>query len=80
VRAAQHYNIIEDFTQAPSTMFALEVLQTCPMQRKALLYSIGGIDPMDSNFITFDLENHVPRLPHQLAFLIQVLIKGKTIH
>ena len=30
--------------------------------------------------ITFDLENHVPHLPRKLAFLIQVVIKGKTIH
>jgi hypothetical protein len=61
-------------------MSALEVLQTCPTQRKSLLSAIGAIDPSDSSLITFDLENHVPRLPHQIAFLIQVIIKGKTIH
>jgi len=31
-RVAQHYNIVEDLAQAPSTMSALEVLQTCPTQ------------------------------------------------
>ena len=30
--------------------------------------------------ITFDLESHVLRLPHQIAFLIQVIINSKTIH
>lgn len=61
-------------------MSALEVLRTCLSQRKALLSAIGGVDPTDSNLITFDLENHVPHLLHQLDFLIQVVIKGKTIH
>lgn len=61
-------------------MFALEVLQTCPTQRKSLLSVIGGIDPLDSNLIALDLENHVPRLPHQISFLIKVIIKGKMTH
>lgn len=29
-RATQHYNIIEDLAHAPSMMFALEILQSCP--------------------------------------------------
>ena len=44
-RATQNYNTIEDFVQAPSAMSSLEVLQTFPAQRKALLSAIGGIDP-----------------------------------
>jgi hypothetical protein len=59
-RAAQNYNIVEDLAQAPSAMSALEVLQSCPTQRKALLKAIGGIDPMDTNLIIFDLEDHIP--------------------
>jgi hypothetical protein len=31
-RAAQNYSIVEDLAQAPSTMSALEVLQSCPAQ------------------------------------------------
>lgn len=80
VQVAQHYKVIKDLAQAPSAMSALEVLQTCLKQWKALLFAIGGIDPIDSNLITFDLENHVPHLPHQILFLIQVIIKGKMIH
>jgi len=53
---------------SPSTMAALEVLQTCPTQRKLLLSAIGAIYAHASNLIIFYLENHVPRLPHQLAF------------
>ena len=55
-RAAQHYSIVEDLAQAPSAMSALEVLQSCPSQRKSLLSAIGGIDPADSELISFDLE------------------------
>ena len=61
-------------------MFALEVLQSCPSQRESLLSAIGGIDPADSDLITFDLDSHIPRLPHQISFLIQVIINSKMIH
>jgi hypothetical protein len=44
-------------------MSALEVLQSSPTQQKALLKSIGGIDPTDTNLIIFDLEDHIPRIP-----------------
>lgn len=79
-RAAEHYNIVEDLAQAPSAMSALEVLQSCHSQRKSLLSAIGGIDLADSDLITFDLEGHMPRLLHQISFLIQVIINTKTIH
>jgi hypothetical protein len=78
-RAAQNYSIVEDLAQAPSTMSALEVLQSCPAQWKALLKAIGGIDPTDMNLIVFDLEDHIPRLPPQLAFQIQVVVSDKNI-
>jgi hypothetical protein len=78
-RAAENYSIVEDLAQAPSAMSALQVLQSCPAQRKALLKAIGGIDPMDTNLIIFDLEDHVPRLPPQLAFQIQVVVENKNI-
>jgi hypothetical protein len=78
-RASQKYSIVEGLAQAPSTMSALEVLQSCPSQRKALLKDIGGIDPIDTNLIIFDLEDHIPRLPSQLAFQIQVVVENKNI-
>jgi hypothetical protein len=76
---AQNYSIVEDLAQAPSAMSTLEVLQSCPAQRRALLKSIGGIDPNDRNLIVFDLEDHIPRLPPQLAFQIQVVFFDKNI-
>jgi hypothetical protein len=78
--AAQNYSIVEDLEQAPSAMSALEVLQSCPSQQKALLKAIGGIDPTDMNLIIFDLEDHIPRLPPQLAFQIQVVVENKNIY
>ena len=60
-------------------MSALEVLQSCPTQWKALLKAIGGIDPTDTNLIIFDLEDHIPRLPPQFAFQIQVVVADKKI-
>jgi hypothetical protein len=78
-RAAQNYSIVEDLAQTPSAMSTLEVLQSCPTQRKALLKAIGGIDPIDMNLIIFDLEDHIPRLPPQLSFQIQVVVENKNI-
>ena len=80
MRVVQHYNIVEDLAQAPSAMLALEVLQLCPSQWKALIFAIRGIDPVDSNLITFDIEDFIPRLPSQVAFLIQFTVMGKNIH
>jgi hypothetical protein len=76
---AQNYSIVEDLAQAPSAMSALEVLQSCPSQQKVLLKAIGGIDPTDTNLMIFDLEDHIPRLPPQLAFQIQVVVENKNI-
>jgi hypothetical protein len=60
-------------------MSALEVLQCCPIQWKALLKAICGIDPTYTNLIIFDLEYHIPRLPPQLTFQIQVVVTDKKI-
>jgi hypothetical protein len=79
-RAAQNYNIVEDLAQAPCTMSALEVLQHCPNQRRILLASIGTFDPESSNYITFNLDDHQPRLSHQLAFQIDVVVHNQQIH
>jgi len=78
--AAKNYNIVEDLAQVPSTMLALEVLQTCTTQRKSLLSAIGGIDPQDSMLAIFDMEKCKPPLSHQLPFQVQIFSKGKGIH
>ena len=61
-------------------MSASEVLQSCPTQRKLLLLAVGAVDVQDSNLIIFDLENSTPRLPHQMAFQIPVIVKNRPIH
>ena len=78
-RASQNYSIVEDLAQAPSAMPALEVLQSFPTQRKMLLKDIVGIDPTDTILIISNLEEHIPRLPPQLAFQIQVVVENKNI-
>ena len=60
-------------------MSDLEVLQTCPTQRKNLLTSLGAMDPENSNIITFKLDDFKMGLSHQLYFLITAKIAGKTI-
>ena len=60
-------------------MSTLEVLQSCPTQRKLLLLAIGAIDPQDSNLTVFDLENFTSRLPHQMAFQIPILVKNRRV-
>lgn len=79
-RAAQHYSIVEYLAQDPCAMLALEVLQTCPMQWKALLLVTGGLDTTKFKLITFDTEHSAPRLSHQLDFQIQVMVMQKLIH
>ena len=50
-RVALNYNIVEDLVNSPSVMLALEVLQSCPAQRKLLLSAIGALEPQDSNLM-----------------------------
>ena len=76
-RAAQHYSIVEDLAQAPCAMSALEVLQSCPSQRKALLQAIGAVDSADTSLLSFDPDHSEPRLPHSIALQISVGCLGK---
>lgn len=61
-------------------MSAMEVLQSCPQQGKALLSTIGGVDMSDSNLITFNIDKAAPRLSHHIAFQIIVRIYHQNIH
>lgn len=64
VRASQHYNIIEEFSQAPYAMSTMEVLQSLPQQCKSWLTAIKGVDPSYSSLITFDVDAPCYRLSH----------------
>jgi hypothetical protein len=73
-RAAQNYSIIEDLGQTPYEMSTLEVLQTCPSQRNALLSTLGSLEPSGSKVIKFDVMDVMPHLPYHVAFQILWII------
>ena len=79
VRAAQLYNVVEDLAQAPCAMSTLEVLQSCPTQRKNLLTALGALDPDNTNLIRFNVENYKPRLLHKLDFQIIMKVVGNKV-
>jgi hypothetical protein len=79
-RASHNYSLVDDFEQSPTTMSVLEVLQTCPTQRKSLLSALGVVDPVDTQLITFDLDSGEPRLPALITFQIPVKIWNITVH
>ena len=61
-------------------MSALEVLQSCPSQRKALLEAIGAVDSADASLLSFDPENSEQCLPHSIALQISVGCLRKQVH
>ena len=59
-------------------MSALEVLQSCPAQRDALLVALGSMDS-SSLMEKFNLSDVKIRLPYHVALSIDVIHGGKTI-
>ena len=60
-------------------MSSLEVLQTCPSQRKTLLYSLGVVDPNPSTMIKFENVEVHPHFPYHVALLVHVECINNTI-
>ena len=79
-RDAVSYSIVDDLTQTPMAMSALEVLKMCPTQWNALLATLGAVDPSNSKLITFDMENGEPWMPSTIAFQIPVSIRNLVMH
>jgi hypothetical protein len=77
-RAAQNYSVVEDLSQTPCAMFALEVLQSCPAQRKALLTALGSTETCNPGMIMLDTTDLKPRFPYHVAFQIVVAHPTKT--
>jgi hypothetical protein len=71
-RAAQNYSVVEDLSQTTCAMSALEVLQSCPAQRKALLTALGSTETCNLGTIMLDTTDLKPRLPYHVAFQIVV--------
>ena len=54
-RAAANYSVVEYLAQTPCAMSILEVLQSCPTQRDALLVALGSMDS-SSLMANFNIE------------------------
>ena len=67
-KAAHNYNIVDNLAQSPISMFALDVLQSCPKKRKALLSALSVVDPANTRMMFFDLDKATPRLPSMVSF------------
>jgi hypothetical protein len=77
-RVAQNYSVVEDLSQTPCAMSALEVLQSFPAQRKALLTALGSTETCNPGTIMLDTTDLKPRLPYHVAFQIVVAHPTKT--
>jgi hypothetical protein len=71
-RASQNYSVVEDLAQTPCTMSALEVLQSFPSQRKALLSTLGSAETCNPGAIILDPTDLKPHLPYHIVFQIVV--------
>ena len=60
-------------------MSMLEVLQSCPPQRKSLLYALGVSDDNSSTMIKFETMGVQPHLPYYVSLLIHVECLNNTI-
>ena len=73
-KVTHNYSIMDDLPQSPTDMSTLEVLQSCPKQRKSLLSALGAIDPVDTRMMAFDFDKATPRLPSMVTFQILVSV------
>jgi hypothetical protein len=67
-RVTQNYSMVEDLSQTPCVIFALEVLQRCPSMRKALLAALGSTETCNLGTIMLDTTNLKPHLPYHVTF------------
>jgi hypothetical protein len=71
-RATHNYSVVEYLSQTPCVMSALEVLQSFPAQRKALLTTLGSTETCNLGTIMLYMTDLKPRLPYHVAFQIVV--------
>jgi hypothetical protein len=67
-RVSPNYSIVEDLSQTPCTMSALEVIQSCPAQRATMLYVIRATDSSNQLFMKFDTTEVKAYLHYHVAF------------
>ena len=78
-RATQNYSVVKDLGQTPCAMSALEVFQTCPSQRRALLSALGVNDDNSSYIIKFETMGIHPFLYYYVSLLIYVECLNMTV-
>jgi hypothetical protein len=78
VRAAQNYSVVEDLSQTPCMMSALEVLQSYPSQRKAMFDALGSTETCNLGTIMLDMTDLKPHLPYHVTFQIVVAYTTNT--
>jgi hypothetical protein len=71
-RATQNYSVVEDLSQIPCVMSTLEVLQSCPSQRKSLLTTLGYTETCNPGTIMLDTTELKPHMPYHVTFQIVV--------
>ena len=71
----QNYFVVEDLGHTPCGMSALEVLQSCPSQGKALISALGVNDDNSSSVIKFETAGLQPHFPYYMSLCWE---KGQT--
>ena len=69
----------KNLEQTPCAMATLEVLQTCPPQRRAFLSTLVVKDDNSSSIIKFEAMGIQPRLPYYVSLLIHVEFLNNTV-
>ena len=77
-QASQNYSVVEDLGHTACAM-SLEVLQSCPSQRKALLSALGVNDDNSSLVIKFQTAGLQPHFPYYMYLLIHVECLNMTV-
>jgi hypothetical protein len=72
--------VVEDLSQTPCAMSSLEVLQSFPSQRKALLDALGSAKTCNLGKIMLDTTDLKPRLPYHVTFQIVVAYTMKNFN
>ena len=78
-QATENYSVVKDLGHTPCAMSALEVLQSCPSQRKALLSALAVNDDNSSSVIKFETAGLQLCLPYYVSLLIHVECLNMTV-
>jgi hypothetical protein len=74
----RNFIVVEYLSQTPCAMSALEVLQSFPAQRKALLIALGSTETCNPGTIMLYTTDLKPHLPYHVVFQIVVAHPMKT--